>query len=103
MVPKTPVSPPMYDASELVPPPATDVTKIVPPPDCETTADDDPEPPQAFGGGPIELSLLPLYPDHVAKHIWDGEVTLAEFIFLNLRLLLYVSDIYLFFYRTVIH
>ncbi|XP_058745624.1 uncharacterized protein LOC131618414 [Vicia villosa] len=33
-----------------------------------------PEVLQGFGGGPSDLSLLPLYPDHTAIHVWDGEV-----------------------------
>ncbi|XP_050902122.1 protein MAIN-LIKE 1-like [Lathyrus oleraceus] len=30
-------------------------------------------PPQVFRGGPIELSLLSLYSNHTAKHIWNKE------------------------------
>lgn len=40
-------------------------------------------PPQEFGGGHIELQLLPLYLDHTARHIWDEEVKLVWFILLN--------------------
>ncbi|XP_058762019.1 predicted GPI-anchored protein 58 [Vicia villosa] len=31
-----------------------------------------PAAPQAFGVGPFDLSFLPLYPDHVARRIWEG-------------------------------
>lgn len=30
--------------------------------------------PEGFGGGTFNLSLMPLYPDHAARHVWDGEV-----------------------------
>lgn len=55
------------DASELMSPLAAE---LVPPPDGEAADDDEPEPPHTFGGGPVELSLLPLYPDHIARLIW---------------------------------
>lgn len=70
VVPEAQVSPPMDDdASELVPSPTANAVKLVPPPDGEAVADDESEPPQAFEGGLIDLSLLPLYLDHTAKHI----------------------------------
>lgn len=31
--------------------------------------------PYVFLGGPSDLSLLPLCPDHAGSHMWDGEVT----------------------------
>lgn len=43
--------PSIDDASEPVPPPATDVVEPVPPPYGEVAKDDEPEPPQALGGG----------------------------------------------------
>lgn len=46
----------------------------VPPPECEAVADAELE---AFGGGPVDFSLLSLYPDHIARHIWDIEVALV--------------------------
>ncbi|KAI5392767.1 hypothetical protein KIW84_060077 [Lathyrus oleraceus] len=39
-------------------------------PESETVADAELD---TFGGVPFDLSLLPLYPDHTAKHIWNGE------------------------------
>ena len=30
----------------------------------------------AFPGGPVDTILLRLYADHVARHLWDGEVSL---------------------------
>ena len=71
MVPKAPLPPPTVIAVEPVPPPEGEATT-----DAE---------PKAFGGG-LDLSLLPLYPDHTAKHIWDEEVGLVRFILFNLRL-----------------
>lgn len=29
---------------------------------------------EVFGGGPYETSLLPLYANHPARHVWDEEV-----------------------------
>ena len=49
----------------------------MPPPDSEAVEDAETE---AFGGGPVELSVLPIYPDHTARHIRDGEVSLVGFI-----------------------
>lgn len=74
--------PPTDDAPDpvlpLVPPPTDDVADPVPPLKGEVVVDVEPE---AFGGGPIDLSLLPLYPNHTARHIWDEEVTLVGFFF----------------------
>lgn len=81
--------PPMDDASELVPSMAADVAKLVLPMNGEVAADDEPDPPQAFEGSLIELSVLPLYPNDTARHIWDGEVILFEFILCNLRSFIY--------------
>lgn len=47
------------------------------PPDNEAAEDAETE---SFGGGSVELSVLPIYPDHIARHIWDGEVSLVGFI-----------------------
>ncbi|XP_050906099.1 uncharacterized protein LOC127119812 [Lathyrus oleraceus] len=58
------------DDSERVPPPTTDVVESVPPLNSEVTD------PKAFRGDPIDLSLLPIYPDHTVIHIWDREMTL---------------------------
>lgn len=66
-----------------MPPHTADVVESVPPPKDEAVADAKPE---AFGEGPVDLSLLPLYPDHNVKHICDREVTLVVFILFNLRL-----------------
>ncbi|CAL5200862.1 unnamed protein product [Lathyrus oleraceus] len=71
-----------------VPPPTDDVADSVSPPISPPNDDDDdvdPVPalegegvaadaePEAFGGSPVDLSLLPLYSDHTSKHTWDGE------------------------------
>ena len=66
MVPGAPVPPSTHDASEPVSPPTADVAEPVPPPDGEAADDVKPE---LFGGNHVELSLLPLYPNHIAKHI----------------------------------
>lgn len=61
VVPEAPVSPQVPDgphADETVPPPANEVAE-----------NDESVPPQTFGGNPVELSLLPLYPNHIARHI----------------------------------
>lgn len=62
-VPEAPVPPPKDDTSEPVPPPAANADELVSPLDGE---DAELEP---FRGGPIELSLLPLYPYHTIRHI----------------------------------
>lgn len=59
---------------------------------------DEPFPPQVFGGGPIEFSHLPLYPDHTAIHIWDGEVKLVGYILFKLRLLSYYKFLTLIYF-----
>lgn len=43
-----------------------DVVDPVPPPEGENATDAKPE---AFGGGPFDLSLLPLYPELTVRHI----------------------------------
>lgn len=58
--------PSTVDVSEFVSTPTGDVVDLVPPPECEAAADAGPE---AFGGGPVDLSLLPLYLDHTGRHI----------------------------------
>lgn len=57
MVPEAPLSHPTVDVAEPMPPSKG-----------KTITDVEPE---AFGGGPVDLSLLPLYPNHIARHIWD--------------------------------
>lgn len=66
------------NAFEIVSPSAAE---LMPPPDGETVEDDEEDPSHAFGGGHVELSLLPLYPNHTARHIWDREVKLVGLIF----------------------
>lgn len=102
-VPKSSVPHPTDVASELVPPPNDDASEPMPPlvdevvepfpsPNGEAgevAEDNELEPPQEFGRGHVELSMLSLYPDHNVRHIWDGEVTLVGFILFNLCLLLY--------------
>lgn len=72
MVPEAPLPPPTAYATEPVPPlkggAAIDVES------------------ETFGGGHVDLSLLPLYLDHTSRHIRDGEVILVGFILFNLRL-----------------
>ncbi|KAI5426375.1 hypothetical protein KIW84_031974 [Lathyrus oleraceus] len=41
--------------------------------DGEYAEDDKPEPSHAFEGDLVELSLLPMYPYHIVRHIWDTE------------------------------
>lgn len=60
-----------------MPPLADKAVEPVPPP---TVEDDELVSPQAFGGGPLGLSMLPLYPYHTVRHIWGGEVKLVGFI-----------------------
>lgn len=50
----------------LVPPLTDDVVDRVPPPEDEAVADAELE---AFAGGLVNFSLLPLHPDHIARHI----------------------------------
>ncbi|CAL5208908.1 unnamed protein product [Lathyrus oleraceus] len=52
-----------------VPTPTIDVVDPVSPPESEVVVHAESE---AFGRGPNDLSLLPLYPDHTAQHICDG-------------------------------
>ncbi|XP_050915752.1 protein MAIN-LIKE 1-like [Lathyrus oleraceus] len=70
----SPVPPPTNDVVILVSPPVPphidDVVDPMPPPEGEAVTDVEPE---SFEGGPVDLSLLPLYPDHTTRHIWDGE------------------------------
>lgn len=51
-----------------LPPPFADPAESVSPPEGEAVVGVEPE---AFGGGPVDLSLLHMYPDHTTKHIWD--------------------------------
>lgn len=98
VVPKALVPPPTDETSDLVPPPIDEVIKPMPPLIDEIVEDDDP--PQALGGGPVELSLLPLYPDHTSRHIWDGEVILVGFVLFKLHLLLYSKFLTLIYFYT---
>lgn len=69
-VPESPVvleAPHTTDASKLVPSLTIDVAEPTPPLDGESTEDAELE---AFEGGPVELSLLPLYLDHTSGNIW---------------------------------
>ncbi|CAL5210269.1 unnamed protein product [Lathyrus oleraceus] len=66
----SPVSPPTIDASKSVPPSTAIIVDLVPPPEGEDVADAELK---AFGRCPVDLSFLPLYLDHIARHIWDGE------------------------------
>ncbi|XP_050919958.1 protein MAIN-LIKE 1-like [Lathyrus oleraceus] len=62
--------PPLTDDVIVLVPPVTDDVDPVRPLEGEAVADAEP---WAFGGGPFDLSLLPLYLDHTARHIWDNE------------------------------
>lgn len=44
-----------------------------------------------FGGGLVDLSLLPLYLNHTVRHIWDGEVALVGFFIYFFTLILIVD------------
>ncbi|XP_050909769.1 uncharacterized protein LOC127123611 [Lathyrus oleraceus] len=66
----SPVPPPTVDVADPLPPHTAAHDDPVPPPEGEAIADAEPE---AFGGGPVDFSLLSLYPDHIARHIWDIE------------------------------
>ena len=81
------MSPPTVDVVDPFSPFTTDVdnphlpstivhVNPVPTPEGEVAAD---VVPNAFGGGLVDLSLLPLYPDHTVRHIWHEEVSLVEF------------------------
>ncbi|CAL5206766.1 unnamed protein product [Lathyrus oleraceus] len=61
------------DAFEPITPLTVDVVEPVPPLDGEVFEDDGIDPPQAFGGGPLELPPLPLYSNNIARHICDGK------------------------------
>lgn len=61
--------PPLMDDVVLpVPPPTNDVIALVLPPKGDAATDAEPE---AFGGGLVDFSELPLSPDHTSRHIWD--------------------------------
>lgn len=66
-----------------LPPSTAHTAELVPPLEGEVVVDAEPE---AFGEGSIDLSLLPLYPNHNSRYIWDREVALVEFILFNLSL-----------------
>ncbi|XP_050898643.1 uncharacterized protein LOC127105495 [Lathyrus oleraceus] len=58
------------DTIDPLPYPTVDATDLVPPPEGEADVHAKLE---EFGGDPVDLSLLPLYPDHTTRHIWDKE------------------------------
>lgn len=75
------MSPPTIDIVDQLPPSSVDplpspTVDPMPPPEGKASTDVEPK---DFGGGPVDLSLLPLYPDYIANHIWDGEVALVRF------------------------
>lgn len=78
MSPQTPEGP---HADESVPPHADVVDKLV---QSHAAEVDEAVPPQVFGICSIEFSLLPLYPDHTSRHIWDAEVKLVGLILFKL-------------------
>lgn len=100
VVPEAPLIPPTNEPSEPVPPSIDDASKPVSSLDGEADEDDEPEPTQEFGRDLVELSLLPLYADHTARDIWDGEVTLVRLILFNLRLLLYYKFLTLIYFSA---
>lgn len=69
VVPEAPPPTDTADVSELVPPHTAEAAELVPPPNGEDAE------PEAFKGAPAKFSQLPLYPNHIARHIWDREVT----------------------------
>lgn len=91
----SPVPPFTIDIVDSVPPPTADVVDPVPPPEGQAGADVELK---AFGEGPIDFSLLSMYPYHISKHIWDREVSLVGFIIFYL----WRGSIY-YFFRSVIH
>lgn len=54
------------DLVDPVPPPTDDVVDPVPSPEDESIAEAEPE---TFGGAPVNLFVLSLYPDHTARLI----------------------------------
>lgn len=58
--------PPTLDASESVPPPTADVADLVSPPEGEADVDTELE---VFGGDLVDVSLFPIYSNHIARHI----------------------------------
>lgn len=60
------MSPPTIEAFESVQPSTADVVDPVPPREGGGVAD---VKAKAFRGGPIDLSLFPLHPDHISRHI----------------------------------
>lgn len=74
----SPVSSHIDDDVVPVSPPTDDATDPVPPPEGDTVADVEP---YAFGGALVDLSLLPLYQNHIVRHILEIEVTLVGFFF----------------------
>lgn len=77
VVPEAPSTANIANAFAPMPPTTIDVAETVPPPNGEAAQDVEAE---AFGRGPVKLSLLPLYSDHNAIHIWDGKVALVGLI-----------------------
>ncbi|CAL5201869.1 unnamed protein product [Lathyrus oleraceus] len=67
-IPDSPMSPPTVDNVEFVSPSTADVVNPVSPPKGDVVADIKAK---AFGRGLVDLSLLPLYPNHTGRHIWD--------------------------------
>lgn len=83
-----PVPPATVDAADLVQPPSTydvdplppsivDDVDLVPPLEGEIDVDAESE---TFGGSPVDISLLPMYSNHIVRHICDRKVTLVGFI-----------------------
>lgn len=58
---------------------------------------------EGFGGGPSDLPLLPLYPDHVVRHVWDREVKVICIYSVKQCVIIFnVFDDGLFFFRTMV-
>lgn len=85
-VPESPDVPKSLEAP--VPPQAPEGTRAV-----EAT--------QIFGGGPLELSLPPLYLDHTSRHIWDGEVILVGFVLFKICIYSYYKFLVMIYFSAV--
>lgn len=75
MVPELPEAP--------LPPPTVDVAELVSYAEGEADATAELE---AFGGDLVDLLLLPLYPDHTSRRIWNLRGSISRIHFFNLRL-----------------
>ena len=71
-----PLLPPTADIGDILPLFNVTHADLMPPREGEAVADVELE---AFRGGQVDLSLLPLYLDHTVRHIWHIKVALVGF------------------------